>query len=56
MKAREARIAYPDRPALTRAAERLIRLYEDWDKPDQAAEWKARVGMRDLPAQVFATH
>ena len=33
---------------------RAVRLYELWDKPDQAAAWKMRLGMRDLPAEVFA--
>ena len=29
-------------------------LYEAWGKPDQATAWKAKVGMPDLPADVFA--
>ena len=53
MKAREARIPVPDRPVLREAAERVIHLFENWDKPDQAAAWKAKVGMRDLPTAVF---
>jgi hypothetical protein len=36
------------------AAERVVRLYEEWNKPDQATVWKAKLGMRDLPADVFA--
>jgi hypothetical protein len=39
---------------LAQARDRIIRLYEAWDKPEQAAAWKARLGMRDLPADVFA--
>jgi eukaryotic-like serine/threonine-protein kinase len=54
MKDREARIPYPDRPALREAAARVIRLYESWGKPDQAMAWKAKLGMPDLPADVFA--
>jgi tetratricopeptide (TPR) repeat protein len=54
MKAREAQIPVPSRSILLEAAERIIRLYEAWDKPDRAAAWKARLGMRDLPAEVFA--
>jgi hypothetical protein len=54
MKARESRIIVPERPRLRAAAERVIRLYEHWDKPDRATEWKARLGMPDLPGDVFA--
>jgi tetratricopeptide (TPR) repeat protein len=54
MKAREVRIAVPARPRLREAAERVIRLYEAWGKPDQAAMWKTKLGMPDLPADVFA--
>jgi eukaryotic-like serine/threonine-protein kinase len=36
------------------AAERVVRLYEQWNKPDEAARWKAKVEMRDLPVQAFA--
>jgi hypothetical protein len=38
---------------LREAAGRMVRLYEGWDKPDQAAAWKAKLGMSDLPADVF---
>ena len=43
MKAREARIPPPGRPRLAEAAERVVRLYEDWGKKDKAAEWRARL-------------
>ena len=33
---------------------RVVRLYEDWGKAERAALWKARLGMPDLPADVFA--
>ncbi len=52
-KARESRIIVPKRSRLREAAERVIRLYEEWNKPDQSTAWKAKVGMRDLPADVF---
>jgi hypothetical protein len=55
MKAREARIWVPDRRRLREAAERVIRLYEAWGKPEQAQVWKAKLGMPELPADVFAT-
>jgi hypothetical protein len=54
MKAREARIAVPERFRLREAAERVARLYEEWNQPDQATAWKAKLGMPDLPADVFA--
>jgi hypothetical protein len=54
MKARAARIAVPDRPRLREAAERVVHLYEGWGRPDQAAAWKAKLELRDLPAEVFA--
>jgi hypothetical protein len=41
------------KPRLPEAAERVIRLYEAWGKPEQAAAWKARLGLADLPADVF---
>ena len=54
MKAREARIAVPARFRLREAAERVIRLYEAWGRPDPATAWKANPGMSDLPADLFA--
>jgi serine/threonine protein kinase/tetratricopeptide (TPR) repeat protein len=54
MIAREARIPVSERFRLREAAERVIRLYEDWGKSEQAAAWKTKVGMSDLPADVFA--
>jgi hypothetical protein len=54
MKAREVRIPVPERSRLHEAAERVIGLYEDWGRPDQVAAWKAKLGMPDLPADVFA--
>ena len=33
---------------------RVIRLYEAWGRPDKAAEWKVKLGLADLPADVFA--
>jgi serine/threonine protein kinase/tetratricopeptide (TPR) repeat protein len=54
MKAREARIAAPERFRLRDAAERVVQLYEAWNQPDRATEWKVRLGLADLPADVFA--
>ena len=54
MKAREARISPLGKPRLTEAAERVVRLYEEWGKKDKAAEWRTRlakptVGNRNEP-------
>ena len=53
MKARESTI--PKRlPFLAAAAARVVRLYEAWDKPDQARAWAKKLGLADLPADVFS--
>jgi hypothetical protein len=54
MKERQAKIAMHDRSRLRDAAARVVRLYEDWDKIEQATMWKAMLGMPDLPEFVFA--
>jgi eukaryotic-like serine/threonine-protein kinase len=54
MKAREPRITVPDLPRLREAAERVVHLYEGWGQPEKAAAWKAKLGIPDLPADVFA--
>jgi hypothetical protein len=38
------RISVPRRSRLRHAAERVVRLSEDWHKPNQADVWKAKVG------------
>ncbi len=43
MKSREAKIPPPGKPGLTEAAKRMVKLYEDWGKPDKAAEWRAKL-------------
>ena len=54
MKAREAKIPAHGKIYLTEAGERVARLYRAWGKPDQAAAWAAKLGLADLPADVFA--
>jgi tetratricopeptide (TPR) repeat protein/tRNA A-37 threonylcarbamoyl transferase component Bud32 len=54
MKAREAKIPSRYKRCLTETAERVVQLYEAWGKDDKAAEWKARAGIANLPAEVFA--
>src|SRR5205823_5776191 len=41
LKAREAKIPPQAKPRLAGAAERVVRLYEAWSKPEQAALWQA---------------
>ena len=54
MKARASKIPAPRRDELVEAAERVVRLYEAWGKPEQAAAWKTKLGLTDLPADPFA--
>ena len=54
MKARENSMQPPDRPRLLTAAERVLRLYEQWGKLEKTAEWKTRLSLDDLPRDVFA--
>jgi tetratricopeptide (TPR) repeat protein len=54
MKAREAKIPAYGKYRLSEAAEHVVRLYEAWGKPEQATAWKAKLGLADLPADVFA--
>jgi eukaryotic-like serine/threonine-protein kinase len=35
--------------------ERLVRLYAAWGKPEQARAWAEKLGLADLPTDVFAT-
>ena len=44
MKDREATIPPQGKVRLTEAIQRLIDLYTAWDKPDQAAEWRKKLG------------
>ncbi len=53
-KARDATILGWNDSNLNKAAERVIRLYEAWGKPDQVVAWKTRLGITDLPVDVFA--
>jgi hypothetical protein len=54
LKAREARIPAQAKARLAEAAVRVVRLYEEWNKSGQATAWRAKLGMSDLPADVFA--
>jgi non-specific serine/threonine protein kinase/serine/threonine-protein kinase len=54
MQARAARIPASGRSRLSEAAERVVRLYEAWGRREQARAWAERLGLADLPADVFA--
>ncbi len=43
MKAREAKIPPPGKTHFTDAAERVVRLYEEWGKKAKAAEWRTKL-------------
>jgi hypothetical protein len=43
MKAREAKIPPLGKPRFTEAAERVVRLYEEWGKKDEAARWRPKL-------------
>ncbi len=55
MKTLESRIPHTGMARLSDAVERVVRLYDAWGKPEQAAAWKEKLGLTDLPADVFAT-
>ena len=42
MKARQAKAHRPAND-FTEAADRVVKLYDDWGKTDKAAEWRARL-------------
>jgi serine/threonine protein kinase len=50
MKQRAGTIPPPLKRHLTEAGERTVRLYDEWGKPEKAAEWRAKLA-RGLPAE-----
>lgn len=36
-------IPIENRPVISESGERIVRMYEAWNKPDQAAEWRAKL-------------
>jgi eukaryotic-like serine/threonine-protein kinase len=51
MKQREDKMLAYDRVRLTEALQRLVQLYEETHRPDQAAEWKQKLAEVDGPAK-----
>ena len=43
MMQRQAAIPLEDRLVLSQAGERIVQLYENWEKPEKAAEWRERL-------------
>jgi tetratricopeptide (TPR) repeat protein len=50
MKRNEANIPAPLKHHLTEAGQRVVQLYDEWGKPEKAAEWRAKLA-RELPAE-----
>jgi hypothetical protein len=54
LKARGDRIPSGARGRLPEAATRVVRLYKQWGRPEEAQTWKLKLGLADLPEDVFA--
>jgi len=54
MKAREPKIPAPSRDRLREAADRVVKLYASRGEEDKVREWQKKLGLLDLPANVFA--
>jgi tetratricopeptide (TPR) repeat protein len=50
MREREAKIPAANKPRLPKAAERLMRFYEETAQPDKASEWKQKLAELTKPA------
>ena len=55
LKVNEAKIPAESKYRVTAAAVRVLQLYEAWQKPDKAREWKRELKLTDLPTDVFAS-
>jgi tetratricopeptide (TPR) repeat protein len=54
LKARSAAIPAWAVPCLAEAAMRVVQFHEATGRPEHAARWRSRLGLADLPADVFA--
>jgi tetratricopeptide (TPR) repeat protein len=54
LKARERRIPATDLGLLYESELRVVQLYQSSGQPEKAAAWSARLGLADLPVNVFA--
>ena len=46
MKARAQTLPANEKPRLTEALQRLVQLYDEWGKPDEAAKWRKELEAR----------
>jgi hypothetical protein len=53
-KTRTSTISLGDRVLERSTAESLVQLYDAWGKKDMAREWKMKLGLLNVPADVFA--
>jgi tetratricopeptide (TPR) repeat protein len=53
LKARESRLPAASKPHVLDASAQVVRLYEAWGKREQADSWAAKVGLAELPIDVF---
>lgn len=53
MKSRKSTIPATRLSDLAAAATRVVSLYDAWGRPAKAAEWRKKLGLADLPANVF---
>jgi hypothetical protein len=49
LKARASKIPAPAKGYLVRSGERLVALYEAWDKKNKAQEWRNRLAAKQNP-------
>ena len=54
LEARAAKIPAAGRFNLAEGAERVLLLYEAWGRPERAKSWAQKLGLADLPEDVFA--
>jgi tetratricopeptide (TPR) repeat protein len=52
--ARESKIPATARGYVTQAGQRIVALYDTWGKKDEARDWRAKLGVGELPSDVFA--
>jgi tetratricopeptide (TPR) repeat protein len=54
VKAREATIPVQLKRILSFAEKRVVQLYKEWGKTEQEKAWASKLGLADLPPEVFA--
>jgi hypothetical protein len=54
MKARESKMPPNGKQWLHEAAQPVVKLYGMWGKPETATKWRIKLGLDDLPRDLFA--